>query len=138
LGDIVDAFVATPPPPTAATTSPSRGFVDVVVDYPRGCYNKRRWRGGENFSCPPSPTTPRPPPSILMTTKGTSLPPPMQRWGGCGGRRMKGGAGLQQGDENGGTSVVPWAWMKGRRRHWLHKGQQGAAQQGVARCAVAQ
>ncbi len=84
------------------------------------------------------PATLRPPPSILTTTKGTSLPPPMQQWGGCGGRRMRGGAGLQQGEEDGGTSVVPWAWMRGWRWHWRNKRQQGAAQQGVARCAVAQ
>jgi hypothetical protein len=85
------------------------------------------WRG--QFSWPPSPAAPHPPPSISTTTKGTSLPPPMQQWGGCGRRRMRGGAGLQQGEEDGGTSIVSWAWMRGRRWHWRHKQQQGAVQQ---------
>ncbi len=58
--------------------------------------------------------------------------------GGLWWEEDEGGAGLQWGEEDKGTSVIPWAWMRGRRQHWRHKQQQGAVQQGVARCAVAQ
>jgi hypothetical protein len=38
-----------PPPPAAAATSPSCGFVNVVVNYPRGCHDKWQWCGGTFF-----------------------------------------------------------------------------------------
>jgi hypothetical protein len=76
-GNVVAAFAAAPSPPAAAATSPTRGFVDVVVDYPRGPHDEWRWCDTDIFSRPPLPATPRPPPSISTTTKGTSLPPPM-------------------------------------------------------------
>ncbi len=68
-----------PPPlsPPLLPNSPSRGFVDVVVDDPKGCHDKLQWHGGDIFCCLPFPAAPRPPPSISMTTEGMSLPPPM-------------------------------------------------------------
>ncbi len=48
-GDVVNAFEAAPPPPAAVAASLSHEFFNVIVDYPRGCNDDRRWCGGDIF-----------------------------------------------------------------------------------------
>ncbi len=57
----------------------------------------------------------------LNNNQGYVFAPSHATMGGLWGEEDKGGAGLQRGEENGGTSVVPWAWMRGQRWHRLHK-----------------